>query len=595
MPRTASKATVNNFVGGLVSDYHELNQPPNTTVDENNCDLDRKGSRKRRLGMDFEAGYAGSTQAWDATATWPTMYSKTYQWNAVNEDGNVNFKIVQGGNFLTFYDMNFSTLSQGLLPFVINLDTYRAPSYYSTSPYGIQVASGKGALFVVGEAITPFYVQYDPVANAITVVPISIKQRDFQLQDTTTPFDAKLQSLTPQLQYDLYNQGWSVSASCDSTKTPNVGIRPVLGWYNQITGLYPPKNKSWWLGKILNPSRGIENFQPENFDEVYVGNMLAPMGTYILDAFNKDRSGASGVSGLPIELETSRPTAVAFNAGRVFYGFKNKIFFSQVLDDDFSKAGRCYQEADPTSEKISDLVATDGGVLQIIDSSDILALYTYQNAVFAFSYYGVWAIGGSSVGGGFAATDYSVYKVSETGILTPRTLISVEGVPTWWSRLGIFALVSDPTKQGYSAQNILDGKLQLFYNDIPALSKKNATGSYDFTKKCVTWLYNSTGSSIGGNPYVGDTLLNYDTLLKAFYKYTIQQVTNPSYSSPYVTDVFNVFDIVFSTTAENVVNGAGAIVTAVDTTNVTIEVGSLVSSGSTLSSLKYLTFSQGIV
>ena len=594
MPRTASKATVNNFVGGLVSDFHELNQPPNTTVDENNCDLDRRGSRLRRLGMDFESGYVPGSHTIDTATKWPTAYSKAYEWNSVGNNGSLSFKVIQTGALLTFYDMNSATLSAGEKTFSVDLGTFRAPAYYDVSPYGIQVASGKGALFVVGEAINPFYILYDSATDTISTHIINIRIRDMQLQDPDEDYTDGPLTLTPQQQYDRYNQGWYVSASVDSTKTPNEGIQPVMPWYVRITGHYPPKTKSWWLGKILNPSRGIENFQPENYDEVYVGNMLAPLGTYILDAFAKDRSAASGIDGLPVEIENARPTSVAFSAGRVFYGHQNRVFFSQVLDDgslDFSRAGNCFQEADPTSEKISDIVATDGGVIPMPDAGTITAMMPFQNSVFCFSFFGVWAIGGNAIGGGFAATDFSTYKVTDEGLYSPRTLISVGGAPCWWSRLGIFMLISDPAKQGYSTSNILDKKLQLFYNNIPATSKLRATGTFDRTKKVITWLYNATGNTIGNNPFVGDTILNFDTILQAFYKYTLSYIPGPT-NSPYVTDVFNVFDLVVAETSDNVVDVIGNVVTDNSSANVTVLVPSPVSAGNLTSSVKYLTYYQ---
>jgi hypothetical protein len=591
VPRTETKATVNNFVGGLVSDFHELNQPPNTTTDEDNCDLDRKGNRKRRLGIDIENDFDTGPNTWTA-AQFPTLYTKAYTWSAVNEDGSLNFKVVQGGSQLLFFDMNFDTLSNGRKSFSIDLATHKAPGYYTTDSYGIQVASGKGALFVVGEAINPFYVQYNLDTDTITTTPITIRIRDLQLQDPLESYQNRPVSLTSEQTYDRYNMGWGVSASVDSTSTSNQGIQPVMPWYRRITGHYPDKSKSWWLGKILNPSRGIENFQPENYDEVYVGNMLAPLGTFILDAFNKDRAAASGIAGLEVETEVSRPTAVAFMSGRVFYGFKNKVFFSQVLDDDFSRAGNCFQDADPTSEKISDLVATDGGMLQIIDSSGIVSFFVYENALFSFAINGIWAIGGSAVGGGFAATDFSVYKVTDVGLLSPRSILSVEGPPCWWSKLGIYMITPDPAKQGYGVTNLLEGKLQLFYNAIPPLSKARASGAYDSTKKNITWLYNSTTSDIADNPYVGDTLLNYDTILKAFYKYSVTEVTTPGQTSPYLVDVFNVNDIVLAITEEVVVDEALVDVVDEALATVTIQVGTPTNAGNTTSSLKYLTFWQ---
>lgn len=592
MPRTESKATVNNFVGGLVSDFHELNNPPNTTVDENNCDLDRKGSRKRRLGIDFETGSSASAAAW-TESEWATLYTKTFEWDSVAEDGDINFLVIQGGAVLSFYDLNFETLAEGELPFTINLEDFRAPAYLSTASFPVQIASGKGALFVVGEAIEPFYIQYDPIANTISTTTINIKVRDLALQDHALDYITQVSAVTPQQKYDLFNQGWNSFCAVDSDETSSKPHQNVFDWYKAHSRgkTYPPKSKSWWIGKVTNVNSGVEQFDPGPYDNTYVGNQLAPLGTFILDAFNKNRTAVSGIPGLPVEVESSRPAAVAFGSGRVFYGFKNKLLFSQVIEDDFTVAGNCFQAADPTAEKLSDLVATDGGVIQIIDSSEIFALFSFENSIFAFSVAGVWSIGGSAVGSGFSATDFSIYKVSEVGALNARSLISVEGTPVWWSKLGIYMLQGDPTKQGYSVVNILEQKLQLFYNAIPPLSKTRATGAYDATKKTITWLYNSTENTLGNNIYVGNTLLNFDTVLKAFYKYTISDTGDGN--SPYITDVFNVLDIVASVSTEDVVDNDSLTVIDSSLDAVTVEVSVLGNSGNTNSSIKFLTFWKG--
>jgi len=587
LPRTASRATVNNFVGGLVSDYHELNNPPNTTVDEDNCDLDRKGSRRRRLGIDFESGYQPSSNRFQ-NSLWATMYTKTFEWNSVAEDGSRNFLVVQAGSLLSFYDLNFDTLSTGELPFTVNLDDFRAPAYYTTAPYSVQVASGKGALFVVGEAINPFYIQYDPASNTISTSVLILKIRDFEQQDKTLSVTTEPSALTAQQKYDLYNQGWWAKTDCENGTSDIWRNYPVLDFYKHKNGVYPQKAKTWWLGKRPSPKFSDMVFNADAYRTTYTGTSIAPLGTFILEAFNQDRSGVSGVPGLSVVVENSRPTAVAFGSGRVFYGFKNKIYFSQVIVDDFGVAAFCYQEADPTSEKVSDLVATDGGVLQIIDSSAIMALRSYENSIFSFSSVGVWAIGGAAIGTGFSATDFSIYKVSEAGSLSSRSIISVEGTPVWWSKLGIYALTSDPAKQGYSVRNLLEKKMQFYYNDIPPLNKVRATGAYDKTKKVITWLYNSTSSDIGGSPWVGNRLLNYDTILEAFYPYTIQlaEVAFP----PLVTDVFNVNDIVATEVEDTVISEDGFTVFDESDVAVTVLSQSNSNAGNTTSSLKFLTF-----
>lgn len=586
MARTENKVTVNNFVGGLVSDCTELNNPPNTTINEDNCDLDRRGSRKRRLGIDFEDGYEFSDETF-SESEWSNMYLKTFVWKSVGEDGTVNFLVAQAGSILLFYDMNSDPISAGELPFTVDLETFRTAAYYSTAPYGVEVAAGKGALFVVGEAIEPFFIQYDAATNTISTTQLDIKVRDLALQDHTMGLTDQFTSLTAAQQYDLYNQGWNVSdVNIVSTDGGYIQGRP-FDTYRAARGKYPQKAKTWWVGKTTNIKFGIEQFDGTVYNSAYVGSTLAPLGTYILEAFNKNRSLASGVAGLPVVSEASRPTAVAFGSGRVFFAFKNTIYFSQVIIDDFTVAGNCYQSADPTAEKINDLVATDGGVVPVIDAGIIFKLKTFENAVFAFASNGVWGIGGSAVGSGFSATDFSIYKVTETAALSSRSVIDVLGTPIWWAKDGIYTLAGDPAKQGYSSQNILLDKLQLYYNAIPPLSKLYATGTYDNLKKTVTWIYNSQTTPIGGNKFVCDKVLNYDTLVKAFYPYTISNVVS---NTPHIVDVFTALDIIATSTEDTVIDEGGVTVIDEALEDVTVTSTSLGNSANTTSLLKFYTF-----
>ena len=592
MARTQGKATVNNFVGGLVSDFHELNQPQNTTVDEDNCDLDRKGSRKRRLGIDYENGFTLSDDSW-ALNTFGTFYTKASTWESVENNGNRNFLVVQVGNMLYFYDLAIEPLSSGILPFTVNLDDFRVPSYYTTSPYEANVASGKGALFVVGEAFEPFYIKYDVDANDITTTQLTLKIRDLDLQDHDMGLTDQFTTLTIQQKYDLFNQGWY--SKCPAAGDPNSPTdgEPVFDWYFHKKHKYPQKAKSWWVGKRVGISTGATIFDPTEYDTVYVGSTLAPLGSYILDAFNQDRSKASGIAGLPVVQESSRPTSVAFASGRVFYGFKNKLYFSQVIIDDFTVAEYCYQEADPTAEKINDLIATDGGVVPLQASGNIVAMVPFENSLIVFSTNGVWAVSGSTMGQGFSADGFSIYKITSVGAISSRSVISVDGTPCWWAKIGIFILQSDPAKQGFAVQNILKDKLQLYYDAIPGASKLYATGAYDRRKKVITWAYNSGTDPIDGNPYFCDRLLNYDLILSAFYPYTLAELPT---NTPRVADVFALYDVSQSTEEENVVDESGAIVVDEALDDVTTDVIIIGNFDNELNiGIKFLTFAKEIV
>jgi hypothetical protein len=594
MARGKSKVTVNSFVGGLVTDRSGLNGAPNTTVDEDNCDLDRKGFRRRRLGLiDDSTGGNGiipeaNTQVW---------WVKCYEWESVGNDNDLNFVIVQWGPTLYFHDKSVEPLMTGEKNFIINLETYKAPGVtdVEVANYGVQVASGKGVLFIVGEKIKPLMVEYNSTTDNITVTTINIMVRDLEKQDTTTSLESRPSTLTNALKYDLYNQGWGYDevVGNDSNRFGAVVTQNViaLDYYFFATDVYPPRTKPWWVGKrsAIDPGEiGFEIFDPNGtYDPVYAGNTLAPLGHFVLNAFAKDRSTASGITGFEVETVFDRPTAVAFFAGRVFYGFKNLVFFSRLITDDLSIVGDCYQEADPTAEEISDIVATDGGVITVHTSGKPLKFLVTDNSLLCFYDNGIWAISGDTPGSGFAATAFAVRVISSVSPLSSRTIVEGEDMISFWSDEGIYVLASDnQSTEAFSLTNILTDKIQDFYDDITHAGKLNASGAYDSVRKRMIWCYDS-GDSVNDttNRFFYNRILNFDVRKGAFFPYTISSTTDVT-PAHFIMDVFNkdVSQLISST--ELVTTGAGTVTDAAGNTFVTRNVYG--NTAPILSDVKYL-------
>ncbi len=486
---------------------------------------------------------------------------KTYEWNAVINNGDLNFLVVQIGNTLSFFDKSQSPLNAGVLPFTVNLNSHAVAGVTDTSAAGIQVAAGKGALFVVGELIEPFYIEYDINGNTITETAITFQIRDMDRVDPTLGLEEQPTSLSVEQRYDYYNQGWYATAKVYDTKTETDGgyDNQVLDFYFSTRGKYPPLTKPWWVGKRIG-DKGPFVFDPSGvYDEIAGGNTEASLGHYIINPFNKDRDTASSLTGIETISTDDRPKATSWYAGRLFYGFRNKIFYCQLLENDLTVSGKCYQRADPTAEEISDLVATDGGVVQIPESGDIFALVPVGNSLIIFSVKGVWSLGGTSVGDGFSAKGFAINKVTSLGAVGPRTIIDVEGNPTWWGTQGIYKLDSGDTNltsltQSFSVTNLCTQKTQKFYDDIPSLSKKYASAAYDKIAKKIVWMFEGTDPTATSNLYRCDRNLNYDMVYEAFNPYTISNLVS---SSPYITDVFSLETSGAQRTTQNVIDAAG--------------------------------------
>ena len=195
----------------------------------------------------------------------------------------------------------------------------------------------------------------------------------------------------------------------------------------------------------------------------------------------------------PIETTDERPTCCTYSAGRVFYGMKNSLYFSQVMEgESIDFLNRCYQRNDPTSEQISDLLATDGGVLQINEAVNIIQVEAFNNGVIVYAQNGVWYVSGPDTG--FTATNHFREQISHAGIASPHSVVAVESVHYYWSPEGIFTIATNQYGKP-EVSNIIEGTLQSFYNAINTTAKENSSGHYNRLKKQVEWFYSSTAQS----------------------------------------------------------------------------------------------------
>jgi len=550
---TSIPKTTKNYVAltqGLITEATELTFPPNCTLDEDNCVLFRKGSRRRRLGIDYETDYSLSVDTFD-DADLDTMAVTTERWENVGGDPDLTFLVVQIGATLYFYDLGSEPVSDNKKSFSVDLSDYAAPGVTDPENAVISVASGRGSLFVTSEKIDPFFITYDSDLDSITETDIFLEIRDFEGVEDNLDIAEKPSTLTAEHEYNLKNQGWAF--------TPQGLGTDVITHYKNTRSVYPSNAQIWFVGKNSD-----SQFSPDQLDRTDFGNTRAPRGHFILDPFYKDRSAVSGVAGLDVESEVKRPTAITFFAGRVFYaGTKGNVYFSQVVNDNLSNVGYCYQEADPTSEDQSDLVATDGGVIKILDAGDFIDFFALGDSLVIFARNGVWQIGGSE-GTGFKATDFSVSKSTNVGALSKRSIVNTDGLPVWWSETGIFTLEANPVSQKLGGTNLTERTIKTYYFDIPAVSKLNCTGVYDKGSKRITWFYKSTEGGV--NKYRYDKVLVLDTDLGAFYPWTISFTEG---DSPFIADVFETDILNTVETTEDVVVGTDPVLVSADEVEVT--------------------------
>ncbi|RUP39330.1 MAG: hypothetical protein EKK63_10040 [Acinetobacter sp.] len=524
MPRSSAVSIENNFSRGLITEATAMNYPENSVVETQNCIFEKNGKVIRRYGIDFENEYAVTSfesLGVMGTALAPEDYFEDlafaeFEWTTVSGDGNIAFLVSQIGNILSFYEINDDNqISANRKSYTIDLTDYQVEQlendegqYVAELECGF--SSGFGYMFVTHPLCHPFYVQYNDDTDSITDVFIDIKIRDFERLNDSLAIDTRPSSLTDLHKYNLYNQGWYISAKNATPATSNV----ITYWDGARTD-FPSNADIWWLYK--NSSELLDSTL---IDTTALGNTPAPNGHYTYSAWFIDRNTTLGVTGLPsVDSNNYRPSCTAFYAGRVWYagvnaqGYTSKIYFSKIVEGvgDF---GICYQVNDPTSENLSDLLETDGGVINIPDIAKILRIVPVGFSLYVFASNGTWKISGSDKF--FAASDYSVTKISSASIAASNSVVVAEGTPFWWDRAGIYSISVDPTTGQEQVNNVTEQTIQSLINSIPDDNLPYVKGAYNNINKTIHWVYNTTASTTVSAHYTYNSLLVLNLLGQSF-------------------------------------------------------------------------------
>jgi len=170
------------FIGGLITEASPLTYPENASIDEENFLLNRDGSRQRRLGMNYEAGYSEVDTGFVESVI-DDYAIETYRWDNVGSDSNVSIGIVQVGPYLWFVDLYADAQSASLL----NGGSSLKVGVNGVNPY--QFSSVNGILIVTTGETNPLGLEYNSATDSITSTEITIKIRDMiGLDDFLEPY-----------------------------------------------------------------------------------------------------------------------------------------------------------------------------------------------------------------------------------------------------------------------------------------------------------------------------------------------------------------------------------------------------------------------
>lgn len=537
--------TQNENVKGLFTEGSPLNYPEGATVRDENFILNPNGSRERRLGL----GYEPSAQT-NLTNPFPGD-AHVFDWDAVGNDGSLNFAVVMTQGSISFYDKSKEPLSEGFLQ--------KFTVYYTIGEQQVSGTVINGDLVVVGmqraggspingagpQDITVF--NYSTSTQSIETTSYSLKVRDIWGVDDPLDIDQRSNTLTPQHAYNIANQGWKralaqqVRAVGVTTETVTVVIPGNDGPGSDTTESQTVViDKGGWPSNADLVTYGIseadedDRFKEKLYSVVPFGTTPAPKGACIVNLTNMgdnresfaNKYGYSAYTDKDFysDLTEASPKAVASYAGRVFYaGFTNTgravndtypnltgtVVFSRSVETQGDVA-KCYQQADPTTLD-PEIVASDGGTLGIAGSGFIYKLVPAGRSLLVFASQGVWEI--YSTDQLFSATNYQVRKLTDVGCKAAKSVIVVEGMPMYWTDYGIYALQADQVSESYAPTNITAGTIQTYYDSIDANSARYASGFYDQFDKKARWLWSSDAE----RPSAYDRELILDSRLQSWY------------------------------------------------------------------------------
>ena len=555
---------------GLITETSELNFPEGASVDELNCSLLRDGSRRRRLGFEYETGFST-----DATATVTDGdVTSIHTWKNAGGSVGINLIVVQMGGTLHFYTESTAAISANKRSFTQALSTFERPTG-SAATEKIQVTSLQGYLIVTSPEIDSFYINYDDALGTITSTKIDFRIRDYEwLGDNTTYSDELATGATIvelRREYDTRNAGWRAEIATTS------GDAAYNTWV-AARSTYPPLNLPWYSNKTAAGA-----FSVTDFLEIGQGSSLIANGSYVYDLYDMDRQTKSGIASIENYTEATRFKACSTFQSRVFYAgmtstkWGSTVFFTRVINqtEDF---GEVLQRNDPTAESFSDLLADDGGYITIPEAFNIKRLHVLGSQILVFAENGVWSIRG--IDDAFDATVYSVRKLSEDGIAYDTSfLVAESGRPYWWSTSGIHTMTASVEAQTLTEENISLPTIQTFFEAIDAGKKGQVTAAYDAFNRRLAWFFPSNDETID---YKLTRALWFDEQIGAFYPWTIAEDTADKYIiQPYYSEGL-------STSTQDldvITSGGDAVIDSSSDTVITSRTGAAFSS----SSLVFLT------
>jgi len=574
-----------NFSGGLVTEGNLLSYPESAAADMDNLNLRQNGSIARRAGLAHEGTSDGIFPLVAAPLAETAFGMYNWENVAGDSSINITVIQTGDTLHFHHSDGDVLNPANKAANDYLLTNTVRSSSSSSLGRIKGKVAFTDlgGRLYIAGKFIDPAIIEYDTSTSSnLVVTTVFLKMRDFdvwgegEVQDfLSTEYSVageKSQQLMPgKHSYNLINQGWPSDESVTGgplgglpiySHKPSYAVtaegggavfsdpkRYLPGWTFSKINNYPTTNNDYVSNLHGAGTSVVEQkaYNPWLLTNTFTSGSSSPRGHNILQALNiyKQGTGHGGsivfgspdydawqASGLPSQVEVTdaltRPDSLEAYAGRVWYTgvegdtFSTNIYFSQIINNNIVRAGKCYQEADPTAESINELVATDGGVISIEGMGKVRELVTFGSSLVVIAANGVWSISGTD-GNSFTATSFSVQKLPSEGSISKETIVQSGSSVFFWGESSIYALATNEVG-AVLVQDISEASIQTLYQSISLFSRENAFSIYDEGSRKVLWFY-ADSADISFTDFPGkayNKVLYLDLALNAYGKYTLE-------------------------------------------------------------------------
>jgi hypothetical protein len=317
MSRVQADKAYTNFQAGFITEATGLTFPENSCRDIDNCDIELKGTARRRLGLNVERGggplarnrfadqtFEGASGPYsNATAEVVVPQNELavtcHLWPQPSSRDDMNLVVFQVGNVITVRDWDSENISDtgnlsdritGTVSF--RIDDADTGFMYNVSAdeaarIPLNTSVGFGRIWFTSKAVIPFYMELyrSEGVTRLRILPVgydedtapngTIQIRDFNGVNDGLQVDENPVTLSDLHEYNLRNQGWSVQKIADF-------------FNDNDSGVYPSNAQQWVLGKGPDDIFDYDLLIRQDF-----GTSPAPKGRFKLHALIGDKSQAA--------------------------------------------------------------------------------------------------------------------------------------------------------------------------------------------------------------------------------------------------------------------------------------------------------------